>query len=114
MVGGNLEAMIQLKSTNDNDIGEAISTWTDLITIKGWLDLSSGTSTYSHKTKTEESSHVFITDYDKTVRELDISKCRFIANSRVYEVKFIDDPMELHDHLEIFLNLVGVASEQYN
>lgn len=111
MVGGNLEAIVQLKYSTENDIGENQSTWMSLTTIKGWLDLSSGTSTRSHKTKTEESSHVFISDYDSTVRGIDPAKCRLVINSRVYEVKFIDDPMELHDHLEITLNLVGIASE---
>lgn len=111
-IGGNLELTIQVKVVTDNDIGEPVNNWTDSITIKGWLDLSSGTSTYSHKTKTEESSHVFITDYNSTVRGLDPAKCRCIINNRIYQITFIDDPMELHDHLEIFLKLVGVASGQ--
>ena len=111
MVGGNLEATLQVKLVTENDLGEHISAWADFITVSGWLDLSSGTSTYSHKTKTEESSHVFITDYNKTVRELNVSKCRCIINDRIYQVTYIDDPMEIHDHLEIFLKLVGVASE---
>ena len=28
----------------------------------------------------------------------------------IYEIKFTDDPMELHDHLEITLSLLGVAN----
>lgn len=111
MIGGNLEATIQVKLVTENDLGEHIDNWTDFITIKGWLDLTSGNSTHSHKTKTEESTHVFIADYNKTVRGLFVNKCRFIINDRVYQVNFIDDPMEIHDHLEIFLKLVGVASE---
>lgn len=111
MIGGNLEATIQIKTTTENELGEDIPTWNDFTSLKGWLDLSSGTSTYSHNTKTEESSHVFIADYNKTVRKLDLAKCRLVIDSRIYEITFIDDPMELHDHLEIFLKLVGVASE---
>ena len=111
MIGGNIEATIQIKLVTDNDLGEHIDNWTDFITIKGWLDLSSGTSTHSHKTKTEESTHVFISDYNETVRKLDITKHRCIINDRVYQITFIDDPMEIHDHLEMFLRLVGVASE---
>ena len=48
MIGGNLEATIQVKHTFDNDLGEHINTWDNLITIKCWLDLSSGNSTHSH------------------------------------------------------------------
>ena len=111
MIGGNLDATFQVKLVTENELGEHIDNWADFITIKGWLDLSSGTSTHSHKTKTEESSHVLLTDYHKTVRGLYLNKCRCIINDRIYQVTFIDDPMEIHDHLEIFLKLVGVASE---
>ena len=110
MIGGNLEATIQVKHTFDNDLGEHINTWDNLITIKGWLDLSSGNSTHSHKTKTEENSYMLLTDYDKTVRDLSTSQCRCLINNRVYEVQSIDDPMELHDHLEISLKLLGVSN----
>ena len=110
MIGGNLEATIQVKHTFDNDLGEHINTWDNLITIKGWLDLSSGNSTHSHKTKTEENSYMLLTDYDNTVRDLSTSQCRCLINNRVYEVQSIDDPMELHDHLEISLKLLGVSN----
>lgn len=110
MIGGNLEATIQIKSTMQNDIGESVDlVWDELITLKGWLDLSSSNTTYSHKTKTEESTHVFICDYDATVRKLDTRQCRLISNNRVYSITHIDDPMELNDHLEIFLKYVGVT-----
>lgn len=111
MIGGNLDATFQVKLTTENEIGETVDNWADFITIKGWLDLTSGTSTHSHNTKTEESSHMFISDYNKTVRELFTDKCRCIIDKRVYNITFIDDPMELHDHLEIFLKYIGVASE---
>lgn len=110
MIGGNLTAIIQVKTTSTNELGENVLTWNDHYTLNGWLDLSSGNSHYSHKTKTEDSTHVFISDYDSTVRNLDITQCRLQINSRIYEIKFIDDPMELHDHLEITLSLLGVAN----
>lgn len=110
MIGGNLKAVIQVKECSTNEIGEAVLTWNDTTKINGWLDLSSGNSHYSHKTKTEDSTHVFISDYNSIVRELDITKCRLKINDRIYEIKFIDDPMEIHDHLEITLNLLGVTN----
>ena len=54
MIGGNLDATFQVKLVTENDLGEHINTWADFITVSGWLDLTSGNSTYSHKTKTEE------------------------------------------------------------
>ena len=112
MVGGNLNAVIQSKTTTQNEIAESVANWTDKFSLTGWLDLSSGNSSRgAHKTKTEESTHVFICDYDPDVRNLDITQCRFVCLNRVYEIKYIDDPMEIHDHLEITLKLVGVSSE---
>ncbi len=110
MIGGNLNATIQVKTTSTNDLGENVLAWSDKYELNGWLDLSSGNSHYSHKTKTEDSTHVFISDYNSTVRNLDITQCRFKLNNRIYEIKFIDDPMELHDHLEITLTLLGIAN----
>lgn len=108
MIGGNLLATFQLKTVIQNEIGEGVKVWTDFKTVKGFLDLSSGNSNYSHKTKSEDSTHMFICDVDSDIRSLDITKCRCLINSRIYEVKFIDDPMELGDHLEITLKLIGV------
>lgn len=110
MIGGNLEATFQAKSTIKNEIGEGINNWTNIISIKGYLDLSSGTSNNSHKTKSVESTYMFLSNYNETVRNLDPAKCRCLINNRIYEVNFIDDPMELHDHLEITLKMVGVLN----
>ncbi len=111
MVGGNLTATIQFKTLTENDIGEKIAEWVDDMTVRGWLDLVSGGSTnQSHKTKSEDSTHIYICDFDSRLRNLDITQCRFVCRDRIYEIKHIDDPMELQDHLEISLKLVGVAN----
>ena len=111
MVGGNLTATVQIKTLTENDIGEMVAEWVDHITSRGWLDLVSGNSTnQSHKTKSEESTHTWLCDFDSRLRDLDITQCRFVCRDRIYEIKHIDDPMELHDHLEISLKLVGVVN----
>ena len=114
MVGGNLTATIYKKTLTENDIGEKIAEWVNHIeSVRGWLDLLSGSSTnQSHKTKSEESTHIWLCDFDSRLRDLDITQCRFVCRDRIYEIKYIDDPMELHDHLEISLKLVGVANAQ--
>lgn len=112
MVGGNLTATVQIKTLTENDIGEKVAEWVDYIeSVRGWLDLSNGNSTnQSHKTKSEESTHVWLCDFDSRLRDLDITQCRFICRDRIYEIKHVDDPMEIHDHLEISLKLVGVVN----
>lgn len=112
MVGGNLNATVQIKTLTENDIGERVAEWVNHIeSVKGWLDLVNGSSTnQSHKTKSEESTHTWLCDFDSRLRDLDITQCRFICRGQIYEIKHIDDPMEIHDHLEISLKLVGVVN----
>lgn len=112
MVGGNLTATVQIKTLVENDIGENVAEWVNHIeSVKGWLDfVGGGTTNQSHRTKSEESTHTWLCDFDSRLRDLDITQCRFVCRNQIYEIKHIDDPMELHDHLEISLKLVGVAN----
>lgn len=107
MVGGNTEAMLQKKIESEtNNIGERIQKWSDYHHFKkGWLDLSNGDAKYTYNAKLQESTHVFITDYTPIDRNPDDK--RLVVNGAVYDVLLIDDPMELHQHLEITLKLVG-------
>lgn len=106
MIGGNIEAMLQEKSGSEtNSIGEKIQTWSDIHSLWGWLDLSSGDSKYTYDAKLQESTHIFITDYIPIDRKT--NNKRLVVNGAVYEILLIDDPMELHQHLEIYLKFVG-------
>lgn len=111
MVGGNLTAMVQIKTLTENDLGEYVPYWTTYIDgVKGWLDGTGNSSRQSHKTKSEDSTHVYICDFDSRLRDIDTTQCRFVCRDKIYEIKYVDDPMELHDHLEITLKFVGVAN----
>lgn len=107
MIGGNIEAMLQQKSGSEtNSIGERIQTWSDYHRFKsGWLDLSTGDSRYRYDAKLQESTHIFITDYAHIDRKADDKRLK--VNGVVYDVLLIDDPMELHQQLEIYLKYVG-------
>ena len=106
MIGGNITAVIQQNiESGTNAIGERISEWSDDQSLQGWLDLSSGDSKYTYDTKLQESTHIFISDYypiDRTT----VGK-RMVINGVAYEILLIDDPMELHQQLEIYLKFVG-------
>lgn len=106
MIGGNVEAMFQrVKESESNGIGEQVQSWEDVRSLNGWLDLSGGDSKYTYDTKLQESTHIFITDYVPIDRNADDK--RLVVNGKVYEVLLIDDPMELHQQLEISLKFVG-------
>lgn len=113
MIGGNIVLELQIKAFNDtttNSIGEQETgehspVWLPYKKLTGWLDLSTGTAQYNnYNSKVAESSHIFICDYqklDKKEKEL-----RAIVNGAMYDVDFIDNPMELNAQLEIYLSKV--------
>lgn len=106
MIGGNTEAILQQVSTSGkNTIGEQTSTWTDVQRLTGWLDLSNGDSKYTYNAKLQESTHIFMCDYVPIDRKP--NNKRLVVNGMNYDVLLIDDPMELHQHLEIYLKFVG-------
>lgn len=106
MIGGNIEAVLQRKDgSTTNAIGERIPKWADVQTLTGWLDLQAGDSKYTHNAKLQESTHIFICDYVPVDRKA--TDKRLMVNGTAYDVLLIDDPMELHQQLEIYLRYVG-------
>lgn len=156
MIGSNISAVLQVKDEGKmNKIGEREHQWGDVTSLKGWLDLSDGTSNHTNfSAKIEESSHVFICDFaslknlsqqwvwnpfnflngivrlpnkspdwrftpfsfitgnienfeDAEVVDVTSDNARIVIDGKIYEITFIDDPMQLHQHLEIFLRFIG-------
>lgn len=112
MIGGNITGYIQTKTTTKNDIGEKVSTWVNAAGLtnglKGWLDLSQGDSKYNNfNAKIQESTHVFICNYNATLSALKPEECRMVIRDKVYDVLLIDNPMEMDQQNEIYLRYVG-------
>lgn len=108
MIGGNIEAILQQKDGfTTNAIGERIHDWKDIQTLKGWLDLQNGDSKYANNAKLQESTHIFLCDYIAIDRSPENK--RLLVNGILYDVLLIDDPMELHQHIEIILKYVGAV-----
>ena len=105
MIGGNTPAVLQTKTTTKNVFGEKVEAWTDLQLLKGFLDFIGGDGSYksNFKSAVEETTHLFICDYDNVASQATPSQCRLITSGKVYDVLMIDDPMNLHKHLEIML-----------
>ena len=103
MIGGNTTAVLQVKTSSKNAFGEKTETWEDVTSITGFLDFTGGDGSYKSNFKgaVEETTHLFICDYVK----LDVkpTQCRMLIDNKVYDVLMIDDPMNLHKHLEIML-----------
>lgn len=118
-IGGNIHGIIQTKATQKdefgntvtNDIGEAIQEWIEAFDHVGWLDMQTGSSNYTNfNAKIEESTHVFICDYHSGIYALVDQDTRMIIKGKMYDVLLIDNPMEMDEHLEIYLRKVGGQS----
>ena len=136
MIGGNTKGVLQVKNTTKNKIGEHVPTWHDVIELTGFLDLQAGDSKWStYGAKIQESTHIFICDYklvpgvkdfriagdyldyaydydidytsEGKVIRVKAETTQIVIDSLVYDVLLIDDPMNLHKHLEIYLKFTG-------
>lgn len=107
MIGGNISAVIQTKAVTQNEISEDVETWVDVKPVCGWLDLMNGESTIAtQNAKVQESTHIFLCDYFKP-EGIKAENSRMIVDNQVYEVLLIDNPMNMNQHLEIYLKYIG-------
>lgn len=109
MIGGNVEAKLQIRSVGEkNAIGQRATLWMDVAILSGWLDLSTGDSKHtSYNAKVQESTHIFIMDYQPFEKRIRAENARLIISDTVYDVMLIDDPMQMHRQLEIYLKYTG-------
>ena len=109
-IGGNILAEIQVCSATKNEIGESVRAWETVQTLRGWLDLSGGDSKYAtYSAKMQETTHVFIADYVPLDARITAENSRLLVGGRIYDVMFIDNPMEMQtgSQWEISLKYTG-------
>lgn len=108
-IGGNITGRIQTMTASEkNKIGEAVKSWKDAFSQKGWLGLQAGEQKRStFNAKIEESTHVFLCDYHSDIYALANQDTRMIIKDFVYDVTLIDNPDEMDEQLEIYLKRVG-------
>ena len=108
-IGGNITAQLQVKNgTTKNEIGENVPQWQTVHNLRGWLDLSDGDSKYiSYNAKIQESTHVFICNYQTLNSTIKAENSRMIINNKKYDIMLIDNPMELNYQFEFYLKFTG-------
>ena len=129
-IGGNITAVLQIKTDSVlNDVGERIQTWVDGLTIKGWLDFLSGEASFkNYNAKIQESTHVFVADYNAPVAvegmvwnptsctlqtqegdtyEVDSEDARLVIGGKVYDLTMMDNPMQMNLQWEFYLTMIG-------
>ncbi|AEB75898.1 phage head closure protein [Clostridium botulinum] len=88
----------------DNGIGGKIENQTKLFEIKGFLDLLTGDETNTNNAFIQESSHILITDYREDIRN---KNWMVDSNGNRYNIVLVDDPVSMHNHLELYLKFIG-------
>lgn len=107
-IGGNITAILQTATVTKNAIGEQVQTWQDVQSIKGWLDLQTGEARYNtYYAKIQESTHIFVCDYVQLDAKITAESARAVINGKTYDIKLIDNPMEMNQQLEIYLKYTG-------
>ena len=107
-IGGNKQMQIQVSTVTKNAIGEQVKSWEPLQQVTGWLDLSGGDSKYqTYNAKMQESTHVFVADYVQLAEGITAETSRAVIDGKVYDIMLIDDPMEMHQQLEVYLKYTG-------
>ena len=111
MIGGNKVATVQIKTTTKNAIGESESTWTDEALVKGYLNFQSGqNSYYSWDAKIQETTHIFLCDYDELAgHNVTPENSRFLCEGCIYDILLIDNVQEMRKHCEIYLKYIGAG-----
>lgn len=114
MIGGNITATIQKKSGNaKNVVGEYEEVWSDVGTVLGWLDFASGQNdVQAYNAKLQDTTHYFICDFfrwKEATQDASITSenSRLVVGGKIYNILLIDNPMELNQHMEVFLQYVG-------
>ena len=105
MIGGNTIANIQTKTSSKNDYGALVDVWNDTLTIKGFLDFTGGDGSYksTFKGKLEETTHIFVCDYNEVACQVTPTTSRLIIDGHIYDVLMVDNPMGLNKHLDFML-----------
>ena len=110
-IGGNVTAEVvrSVKEKNAQGI-PVVKGDAPVMSIVGWLDYQDGKAAHqAYSAKLQDTTHVFLSDYDPDFAKLSTANLAIVADGRRYEVLLIDDPMGMHEHLETLLKHVGDA-----
>lgn len=109
-IGGNITATIQMKTSGGkNSIGENVESWNPVGSVLGFLDYASGqNSIQQYNAKLQDTTHYFFCDRSRwTFTGCTSENCRMVINGDIYNVLLIDNPMQMDEHLEIYLEYIG-------
>ena len=97
--------IIQRSEKLPDGIGGYTESWENFKTVEGYLDLVNGTDLNNTQNAiTEDSMHLLIIpDYLYGITD----KMRVVAENRTYDINYVDDPVGIHHHIELYLTFGG-------
>lgn len=104
---GNLAICLKRKTTTKNDYGETITAYIDMCNTTGFLDMLTYDKNKDMNAMIQEANYVFVTDNYINIEETNSNMLKAVINDVEYSVIYIDDPVNLHEFLEIYLKKVG-------
>ena len=93
---------VQSYTETEDGLGGWTETWTTDTTISGVLDLRRGDTTEVANKQTVNSTHILLTDIH-AINE----KQRIVYDGKAYYVDYVDNPVNIDSHLEIYLRYEG-------
>jgi len=105
------ELAIKKPSQTDDGIGGVELSWGDYITVTGYLDLVTGTDLPTgagNNAFVETSTHVLVIPTVPT-EPIDDSMRVEDGMARTYDITYVDNPVGVNHHLEVYLRYTGVT-----
>lgn len=111
-ITGNTQARVQVRTVGPDEYLMDREAWRDAFPrpLCGVLDLTGADVSHMPGKRVEDADYMFLCDYTDLVvdgQRLDTENSRILIDGGIYEVLLYDDPMQMHEHLEIYLKYVG-------
>lgn len=101
-------AFIQRSTDVSDGAGYSTTKWETIATVKGCLDMLSGSRTYMGHSEQTKYTHVFMC---KPFSLLVTPKDRIVIGNTAFNIVFVDDPVMRHHHIEILLDFVSLINK---
>lgn len=102
------ELILREKGSREPDgIGGFTEKWEDKKSVYGYIDLVNGTDRNNIQNAfTEQSTHIgIIPMYDEAIKQG--MRLNDPSTGRWYHIDYVDDPMNLHHHQELYMTYGG-------
>ena len=96
------EILREVETSEKDELNQPIVDWETVHTCDGWLDMMTGSDEQQYQNSLiATSNHVFITE-DTSFKVESTDRIYNPRTGLTFEITYVDDVMELADHLEIY------------